>query len=175
MTSTLPTRWQDCAVKPPRTSEPSWLGEGATRRAALATLDHARSHRWSDFRVPLTFLGERGQWQGDRSLDRSAVISTRSAGLGASMEDLAPRVTTSAATIAPPGMPPVPREPHEPSAPRRVVRRERLPRRDWRRTDKVVRVEAGVPITVYIRRDLTPTRVRLDVLQSPVAGRLEPR
>ncbi len=26
--------------------------------------------------------------------------------------------------------------------------------RDWRRTDKVVRVEAGVPITVYIRRDL---------------------
>jgi len=27
--------------------------------------------------------------------------------------------------------------------------------RDWRRTDKVVRVEAGVPITVYIRRDLT--------------------
>jgi len=27
--------------------------------------------------------------------------------------------------------------------------------RDWRRSDKVVRVEAGVPITVYIRRDLT--------------------
>jgi hypothetical protein len=27
--------------------------------------------------------------------------------------------------------------------------------RDWRRTDKAVRVEAGVPITVYIRRDLT--------------------
>ncbi len=27
--------------------------------------------------------------------------------------------------------------------------------RDWRRTDKVLRVEAGVPITVYIRRDLT--------------------
>jgi hypothetical protein len=27
--------------------------------------------------------------------------------------------------------------------------------RDWRRTDKVVRVEAGVPITVYIRRDVT--------------------
>jgi hypothetical protein len=27
--------------------------------------------------------------------------------------------------------------------------------RDWRRTDKVVRVEAGVPIVVYIRRDLT--------------------
>jgi len=27
--------------------------------------------------------------------------------------------------------------------------------RDWRRTDKVVRVEAGVPIAVYIRRDLT--------------------
>jgi type IV secretory pathway VirB10-like protein len=26
--------------------------------------------------------------------------------------------------------------------------------RDWRRTDKVVRVEKGVPITVYIRRDL---------------------
>jgi hypothetical protein len=26
--------------------------------------------------------------------------------------------------------------------------------RDWRRTDKVVRVEAGVPIVVYIRRDL---------------------
>jgi hypothetical protein len=27
--------------------------------------------------------------------------------------------------------------------------------RDWRRSDKVVRVEAGVPVTVYIRRDLT--------------------
>jgi len=27
--------------------------------------------------------------------------------------------------------------------------------RDWRRTDKVLRVEACVPITVYIRRDLT--------------------
>jgi hypothetical protein len=27
--------------------------------------------------------------------------------------------------------------------------------RDWRRSDKVVRVEAGIPITVYIRRDLT--------------------
>jgi hypothetical protein len=27
--------------------------------------------------------------------------------------------------------------------------------RDWRRSDKVLRVEAGVPITVYIRRDLT--------------------
>jgi len=27
--------------------------------------------------------------------------------------------------------------------------------RDWRRTDKVLRVEAGVPITVYIRRDVT--------------------
>jgi hypothetical protein len=27
--------------------------------------------------------------------------------------------------------------------------------RDWRRSDKVVRVEAGVPITVYVRRDLT--------------------
>ena len=27
--------------------------------------------------------------------------------------------------------------------------------RDWRRSDKVVRVEAGVPITVYIRRDLS--------------------
>jgi hypothetical protein len=27
--------------------------------------------------------------------------------------------------------------------------------RDWRRSDKVVRVEAGVPITVYLRRDLT--------------------
>jgi hypothetical protein len=27
--------------------------------------------------------------------------------------------------------------------------------RDWRRSNKVVRVEAGVPVTVYIRRDLT--------------------
>ena len=27
--------------------------------------------------------------------------------------------------------------------------------RDWRQSDKVVRVAAGVPITVYIRRDLT--------------------
>jgi len=27
--------------------------------------------------------------------------------------------------------------------------------RDWRRSDKVLRVEAGVPITIYIRRDLT--------------------
>jgi hypothetical protein len=27
--------------------------------------------------------------------------------------------------------------------------------RDWRHSDKVVRVAAGVPITVYIRRDLT--------------------
>jgi hypothetical protein len=27
--------------------------------------------------------------------------------------------------------------------------------RDWRRSDKVVRVEAGVSVTVYIRRDLT--------------------
>jgi hypothetical protein len=27
--------------------------------------------------------------------------------------------------------------------------------REWRRSDKVVRVEAGVPVTVYLRRDLT--------------------
>ena len=27
--------------------------------------------------------------------------------------------------------------------------------RDWKRSDKVVRVEAGVPVVVYIRRDLT--------------------
>ncbi len=27
--------------------------------------------------------------------------------------------------------------------------------RDWRQSDKVVRVEAGVAITIYIRRDLT--------------------
>lgn len=27
--------------------------------------------------------------------------------------------------------------------------------RDWRRSNKVVRVEAGIPVTVYIRRDLT--------------------
>ena len=27
--------------------------------------------------------------------------------------------------------------------------------RDWRRTDKAVRIAAGVPITVYIRRDLS--------------------
>jgi hypothetical protein len=27
--------------------------------------------------------------------------------------------------------------------------------RDWRRSNKVVRVEAGAPITIYIRRDLT--------------------
>src|SRR5262245_1094285 len=108
MTSNLPSRWQEILRREAADNVGTVLAHAKEQPA------HARVPRWT---VPALVVGiasvsllnviggTEARGKSTVPFDRSTVVSTRSAGLGASAEDLAPR-----APAAPP-MPPLEADP----------------------------------------------------------------
>lgn len=120
MRSTLPTRWQEILRREAAENVGTVLAQAREQPGTR------RLPRWT---VPALVVcaasvslfgvlgGSASTEKGRVPFDRSTVISTRTAGLGASAEDLAPR-PPNAPSMAPPQMPAAPTVP-QPRAPRR--------------------------------------------------------
>jgi hypothetical protein len=129
MTSTLPSRWQEILRRE------AAANVGTVLAQAREQPDPRRVPRWT---MPALVVGvgsvsllsliggTDAKGKGNLPFDRSTVISTRTAGLGASAEDLAPRVAPSP-TLAPLDVasPPPALSDQAPSETRRAPRRER--------------------------------------------------
>jgi hypothetical protein len=128
MTSTLPSRWQEILRRE------AAANVGTVLAQAREQPEPRRVPKWT---LPVLVVGAASvsllsvlggtdaKGKGTVPFDRSTVISTRTAGLGASAEDLAPRAAPSPVLthLAEPPPAPAVRDPG-PSEPRRTLRRE---------------------------------------------------
>src|SRR5687767_13553105 len=126
MTSTLPSRWQEILRREAAANVGTVLAQAREQPAPR------RVPKWT---LPVVVVGVASvsllgvlggpdaKGKGNVPFDRSTVISTRTAGLGASAEDLAPRAPSPvpAPLAEPPPVPPVVSAP-ESSEPRRIPR-----------------------------------------------------
>src|SRR5262249_55925833 len=125
MTSTLPTRWQEILRREAAANVGSVLAQ------AREQPDAGRIPRWTTPVIVVAVAsvsllgalrGSEVKGTGSLPFDRSTVISTRTAGLGASAEDLAPQALRTPVPIPPiePSPVPVPVDRRESQVPRRV-------------------------------------------------------
>jgi hypothetical protein len=133
VTSTLPTRWQEILRRE------AAANVGSVLEQAREQPDARRVPRWTTPALVVAVAsvsllgalrGSEVKGTGSLSFDRSTVISTRTAGLGASAEDLAPQATATPVPI-PPVEPPLVSVPSRPqriasAAPGRPQRRAGL-------------------------------------------------
>ena len=95
MNSTLPSRWQEILRREAAENVGNVLAQAKDQPdpRRVAPLDGASARRGPGFRLAAQHRSEgpRPPGKGSVPFDRSTVISTRTAGLGASAEDLAPR------------------------------------------------------------------------------------
>src|SRR5262245_42537556 len=161
MTSTLPSRWQEILRR-------EAAGRvGAVLAQAREQPEATRQPRWL---VPAVVVvlssvslfsligGSEAKGPGSVPFDRSTLISTRSAGLGASAEDLAPRVPVTAAAPALELAPTVAPTPTAAASSRRA-----RPRRDPVIRASQPALEAVAPLIVPPEPTATPTPAAVTV------------